>query len=85
MAIHGTSYTIVDVDYRKHITIEPGTRSGKPCIRGLRVTVSDVLDWLATGMSRDEILTDYPYLTNDDISAVLLFAADRERRINSRV
>lgn len=69
------------MDYRKIITIEPGKRGGKPCIRGLRMTVSDVLSYLASGMSEDEILADFPYLTRDDIRACLAFAADRERRI----
>ena len=68
------------VDYHDIITIEPGKRSGKPCIRGLRITVYDVLDWLAEGMSRDEIIDDFPELNADDITACLLFAADRERR-----
>ena len=68
------------VDYHDIITIEPGKRSGKPCIRGLRITVYDVLDWLAEGMSRDEIIDDFPELNPDDITACLLFAADRERR-----
>lgn len=70
-------------DYSKIITIEPGKRSGKPCIRGLRVTVQDVLEYLASGMSADEIVADFPYLTKDDISACLSYAADRERRIFS--
>ena len=69
------------MDYTKIITIEPGKRSGKPCIRGLRITVADVLGYLAAGMSEDEILADFPYLTRDDIRACLAFAADRERRI----
>ncbi len=68
------------IDYHDIITIEPGKRSGKPCIRGLRITVYDVLDWLAAGMSRDEIIDDFPELNADDITACLLFAADRERR-----
>ena len=68
------------VDYHDIITIEPGKRSGKPCIRGLRITVYDVLDWLAEGMCRDEIIDDFPELNADDITACLLFAADRERR-----
>ena len=68
------------MDYRKIITIEPGKRSGKPCIRGLRITVYDVLDYLAAGMSEDEILEDFPDLTREDIRAALAFAADRERR-----
>ncbi len=69
------------VDYKKIITIEPGKRGGKPCIRGLRITVSDVLDYLAAGMSEEEILGDFPDLTGDDIKACLAFAADRERKL----
>ena len=71
------------MDYRKFITIEPGKRSGKPCIRGLRITVYDVLDYLAAGMSVEEILEDFPDMTREDIRACLAFAADRERRIMS--
>lgn len=69
------------MDYSKIITIEPGKRSGKPCIRGMRITVADVLGYLAAGMSEDEVLADFPYLTRDDIRACLAFAAERERRI----
>ena len=69
------------MDYGKIITIEPGKRSGKPCIRGLRITVSDVLDYLASGMVPEEILRDFPELTAEDIRACLAFAADRERRL----
>jgi uncharacterized protein (DUF433 family) len=69
------------MDYRKIITVEPGKRSGKPCIRGLRITVSDVLDYLASGMSEEQLLKDFPELTQDDIRACLAFAADRERRL----
>jgi uncharacterized protein (DUF433 family) len=69
------------VDYRKLITIEPGKRGGKPCIRGLRITVYDVLDYLASGMTQEEILRDFPDLTAEDIKACLAFAADRERRL----
>jgi len=65
------------VDYRQHITIEPGKRGGKPCIRGLRITVYEVLEYLASGMSEDEIVRDFPDLTRDDIRACLAFAADR--------
>lgn len=68
------------MDYRQIITIEPGKRSGKPCIRGLRITVYDVLEYLASGMSKEEILKDFPYLTEEDIRACLAFAADRERK-----
>jgi uncharacterized protein (DUF433 family) len=69
------------MDYRERITIEPGKRSGKPCIRGLRITVSDVLEYLAAGMTEDEILAEFPDLERDDIRAALAFAADRERRL----
>jgi uncharacterized protein (DUF433 family) len=69
------------MDYSKIITIEPGKRSGKPCIRGLKITVYDVLDYLAGGMGNDDILRDFPELTRDDIHACLAFAADRERRL----
>ena len=69
------------IDYRDRITIEPGKRGGKPCIRGLRITVYEVLDYLASGMSEDELLRDFPDLTRDDIRACLAFAADRERRL----
>jgi uncharacterized protein (DUF433 family) len=69
------------MDYGKLITIEPGKRGGKPCIRGLRITVYDVLDYLAAGMSEADILRDFPDLTPEDIRACLAFAADRERRL----
>jgi uncharacterized protein (DUF433 family) len=69
------------MDYSKIITMEPGKRGGKPCIRGMRITVSDVLEYLAGGMTEDEILRDFPYLTREDIRACLAFAADRERRL----
>ena len=69
------------MDYEKYITIEPGKRGGKPCIRGLRITVYDVLDYLASGMTEAEILRDFPDLTGEDIRACLAFAADRERKL----
>ena len=69
------------MDYQKIITIEPGKRSGKPCIRGTRMTVTDVLEYLAGGMSQEELLADFPDLTAEDIRACLAFAADRERRL----
>jgi uncharacterized protein (DUF433 family) len=72
---------LTPMDYSKIITIEPGKRSGKPCIRGLRITVSDVLDYLASGMTMDQILGDFPDLTEEDLRACLAFAADRERRL----
>jgi len=68
------------MDYTKIITIEPGKRSGKPCIRGMRITVYDVLEYLASGMTEAEILVDFPALTSEDIRACLAFAADRERK-----
>lgn len=68
------------MNYRDIITIEPGKRGGKPCVRGMRITVYDVLDYLASGMSHEEILSDFPYLTNDDILACLAYAADREKQ-----
>jgi uncharacterized protein (DUF433 family) len=69
------------MDYRDIITIEPGKRSGKPCIRGMRITVQDILEYLAGGMSEDEILVDFPELTHEDIRACLTFAANRERQL----
>lgn len=69
------------MDYRDRITMDPAVRSGKPTVRGTRITVSDVLEYLAGGMSTDEILADFPDLTHDDIRAVLAFAAERERRL----
>ena len=71
------------VAYADRITIEPGKRGGKPCIRGLRITVYDVLDYLASGMTEQEILQDFPDLEAADIRACLKFAADRERRLVS--
>jgi len=69
------------MDYPSIITMESGKRSGKPCIRGLRVTVYDVLESLACGMTHTEILREFPYLTEEDIGACLAFAADRERKL----
>ncbi len=69
------------MDYSKIITIEPGKRSGKPTIRGTRMTVTDVLEYLAGGMTEEEILSDFPDLTAEDIKACLAFAADRERKL----
>jgi uncharacterized protein (DUF433 family) len=73
------------VDYRSIITLDPEKRGGKPCVRGLRITVYDVLDYLASGMSVEEILADFPDLTAEDIRACLAFAADRERRLDAPV
>ena len=71
------------MNYREIITIEAGKRVGKPCIRGLRITVYDVLEYLASGMSEDQILSDFPDLERADIRACLAFVADRERRFVS--
>ena len=68
-------------DYRSRITIEPGKRGGKPCIRNMRITVYDILGWLAAGMSHEEILTDFPVLVAEDILAALTFAADRDQHL----
>lgn len=70
-------------DYRDHITIDPGKRGGKPCIRSMRITVYDVLEWLASGLSEAQILEDYPELTQDDIRACLAFVANRERQLST--
>ncbi len=69
------------MDYRRIITIEPGKRGGRACIRGMRIAVSDILGWLAAGMSHEDILKGYPELTADDVRAALAYAADRERRV----
>jgi len=66
--------------YESIITIEPDKRGGQPCIRGLRITVYDVLSYLAAGMTAEEVLADFPYLTSDDIRACLSYAAERERQ-----
>ena len=68
-------------DYKDIITIEPGKRGGKPCIRGMRISVNDILGWLASGMTINEILEDYDELTPNDVFAVLSYAADRENKI----
>jgi uncharacterized protein (DUF433 family) len=67
------------MEFKQIITIEPGKRGGKPCIRGMRITVYDVLEYLASGMTEQEIIKDFPYLTREDILASLSFAAARER------
>ena len=69
------------MDYHERITIEPGKRGGKPCIRGMRITVYDVLEYLASGMSESDILADFSELSVEDIRACLSFAADRERKL----
>lgn len=69
------------MSYQDIITIEAGKRGGKPCIRGMRITVYDVLEYLASGMTQEEILEDFPYLTRADILGCLTYAADREKRL----
>ena len=69
------------MDYSHLITIDPAKRSGQPCIRELRMTVQDVLEYMASGMSNEEILADFPDITLEDLRACLAFAADRERRM----
>jgi uncharacterized protein (DUF433 family) len=71
------------IDYRSRITIDPGRRGGKPCIRGLRITVYDVLEYLASGMSIEDLLEDFPDIERDDVLAALAFAADRERKLSA--
>lgn len=71
------------MSYSQIITMEPGKRGGKPCIRGLRIAVADVLGYLASGMTHEQILSDFAYLTEQDILACLAFAADRERKIET--
>ena len=77
------SPSIYRMDYQGRIVIDPEIRFGKPCVRGTRITVGDVLSYLASGMREDEILADFPQLTRDDIRACLAFAAERERRVVS--
>lgn len=79
----GLCYTprFMNTDYRQIITLEPDKRSGKPCIRGMRITVYDVLSYLAAGMTMEQILDDFPYLTREDILACLSYAADREQKM----
>lgn len=69
------------MDYRDYITIDPNKRGGKPCVRGLRITVYEVLEYLASDMTEDQILADFPDLTHDDLKACIAFAADRERKL----
>ena len=68
------------MNYRDYITLEPNKRGGKPCVRGLRITVYEVLEYLASEMTEQEILEDFPDLTHEDLKACLAYAADRERR-----
>ena len=74
-------HRIQAVDYRSVITIDPDKRGGKPCIRGLRITVGNILEYLASGMTEAEIVQDIPDVTTDDIHACLAFAGDRDRRL----
>ena len=69
------------MDYRDYITIDPNKRGGKPCVRGLRITVYEVLEYLASDMTEDQILADFPDLTRNDLKACIAFAADRERKL----
>ena len=71
------------INFRDIITINPEKRFGRPCVRNMRITVFDVLGWLASGMTREEILEDFPELSQDDISACLAYAADKERKIRT--
>lgn len=75
------SLIILRIDYRDYITIEPNKRGGKPCVRGLRITVYEVLEYLASEMTEEEILEDFPDLTREDLKACIAYAADRERRL----
>lgn len=84
MVILNTTFSIM-TNYRDYITIEPGKRSGKPCIRGMRVTVYDVLSYLAADMGIEEVLEDFPELTRDDIMACLAYAADAEKKLKIAV
>lgn len=69
------------MNYRDHITIDPNKRGGKPCVRGLRITVYEVLEYLASDMTEEQILRDFPDLTSEDLKACIAFAADRERKL----
>jgi uncharacterized protein (DUF433 family) len=71
--------------WRSRITMEPGKRGGRPCIRGMRITVYDVLSYLASGMTVDQVVSDFPYLTHEDIQACFAFAAERERSMQMAV
>lgn len=76
-----TGRTVCGMDYREHIVLDPDVRFGKPIIRGTRIAVADVLSYLASGMSEDDLLSDFPQLSRDDIRACLAYAAERERRL----
>jgi uncharacterized protein (DUF433 family) len=81
LLINGHAKVATLINYQSIITIEPGKRGGRPTVRGMRISVGDVLGWLAAGMSHEEIMGDYPELTEEDIRACLAYAADRERRL----
>lgn len=83
LIFHDARATLQRMEWKDRITIDPEKRGGKPCIRGSRMTVYDVLEYLASGMSEEEILRDFPDLTREDILACLAFAADRERKLVS--
>lgn len=83
MIFPASQATLQHMDWKSRITIDPEKRGGKPCIRGLRMTVYDVLEYLASGMTEAQILKDFPDLTQEDIRACLAFAADRERKLVS--
>ncbi len=68
------------MNYRDYITIDPNKRGGKPCVRGLRITAYEVLEYLASGLTEEQILEDFPELTREDLKACIAFAADRERK-----
>ena len=76
-----STFKLLPMDYRDYITIDPNKRGGKPCVRGLRITVYEVLDYLASDMTEEEILEDFPDLTREDLKACIAFAAERERRL----
>lgn len=78
--VPGEPGKMIAMKYEDIITVEPGKRGGQPCIRGIRITVYDVLSWLASGMTEEEILSDFPDLTHEDVVACLSYAADRERK-----
>ena len=81
MRARGNDARHIGMDYQHIITIDPGKRGGRPCIRHMRITVADVLGWLAAGLSHEQILADFPELTEADIRACLAYAAERERRL----
>lgn len=81
MTASGPGRSLIGMDYASRISIDPAVRFGKPCVRGTRITVGDVLDYLASGMTEAEVRADFPSLSHEDILACLAFAAERERRV----